>query len=138
MKTSSENVMSEEIDEATDTDRLYAELSRAIKHLDETEYMILRLIYGIGGEPVKQKDAAEVLGISVSSVKGVVQKSFRKVRQLVLTRTKSGDPEYPLLLQYWYEMDKDALNVALTPLLIAGNVTDEFDELWENDSYTFV
>ena len=61
MKTSSESVMSEEIDEATDTDRLYAELSRVIKHLDETDSWSLRLIYGIGGDLIGQTGRIDLI-----------------------------------------------------------------------------
>ena len=124
--------MADEVEEKTDTDRLYDELNRALRTLDEEEYMVLALIYGIGGSPLRQKDAAESLGISISSLKGSIQKSFRKVRQLVLTRTKDGDPEYPLLLQYWSEFNKETLALALTPLLIEDNSQDELEELWDD------
>ena len=119
------------LDEVADTNSLYTEFRKALGHLEPTEYQALALLYGIGCDPMKQKDVAEVLKISVTSLKGIVQRSSRKLRQLVVTGTKGSKPEYPLLLKYWAEMDGDAVSQMMTPLLIENVGFEDVFEEWE-------
>ena len=113
------------LDEVADTNSLYTELRKALRHLEPIEYQALSLLYGIGCDPMKQKDAAEVLKISVTSLKGIVQRSIRKLRQLVVTGTNGSRPEYPLLLKYWSEMDRESIIQLIKPLLIEMVEYDE-------------
>ena len=113
------------IDEAADTNSLYTEFRKALGHLEPIEYQALALLYGIGCDPMKQKDAAEVLKISVTSLKGIIQCSFRKLRQLVVTGTNGRRPEYPLLLKYWADQDGDSVSQLMTPLLIENVVFED-------------
>ena len=113
------------IDEVADTNSLYAEFRKALGNLEPIEYQALALLYGIGCDPMKQKDVAEVLKISVTTLKGIIQRCIRKLRQLVVTGTNGSRPEYPLLVKYWFEMDRESIMQLIKPLLIEMVEYDE-------------
>lgn len=128
------------IESQRDSDELYKELNDVmVEALDDVTYHIMAAKAGFGIDRMDNKAISELYQISTPTVTKKTRAGIDAIRNVVAESVQNGSPKYPLLIEYWRDVDLDGLTKALTPIFIDEGDYDqdeyECESLFDFDGY---